>query len=312
MLDRDREEKLEEIGRRLKLERPLAFVDLETTGTAVDRDRIVEIAVITVEPYDREPFRPEPGFAEGAAQGDLFARPAKTAERAYRVTRFHTLVNPGIKIPPEATNVHHISDADVANAPSFAEIATEVVRLVTTADLAGFNLRRFDLRMIAAELARANLWFNPEEARVVDAMSIFHQNEKRDLGAAVRFYCTREHDGHRAEEDVLATIDVLRSQLDRYREKLPTDVHDLDEYCRGRKPDWISSDGKFVWREDAPRISFGKHNGKTLQVLAKEDPGYLRWLAEDKKREFADDTRKIAGEALQGSFPMAPAIRKKA
>lgn len=305
MLDRDREEKLLDIARRLKLERPLAFVDLETTGTAVDRDRIVEIAILSVEPYDREPFRPEPGFGEGQIQGDLFARPARAPQRDYRVVRFHSLVNPGLPIPPEASAVHHISDADVKDAPTFAEIATDVVRLLAHADLSGFNLRRFDLKMIAAELARADLWFNPEEARVVDAMSIFHQREKRDLEAAVRFYCGRGHDGHRAEEDVLATIDVLRAQLDRYGD-LPSDVADLDEYCRGRKPDWLTSDGKFVWRESAPRISFGKHNGKTLQALAKEDPGYLKWLAEDRKREFADDTRKIAADALQGSFPLTP------
>jgi DNA polymerase III subunit epsilon len=312
MLDREREEALKEIARRLKLERPLAFLDLETTGTAVDRDRIVEIAVVTVEPYDLEPFAPEPGFVEDQMQGSLFARPATAPKRDYRVRRFHSLVNPGIPIPPEATAVHHIGDADVKDAPLFTEIATEVVGLVTQVDLAGFNLRRFDLKMIAAELARASLWFNPEEARVVDAMSIFHQNEKRDLGAAVRFYCSRGHDGHRAEEDVLATIDVLRAQLDRYREVLPVEMHDLDEYCRGRKPDWLSSDGKFVWRENAARISFGKHNGKSLETLAKEDPGYLRWIADDRKREFADDTRKLAGGALQGQFPLEPAARKRA
>ena len=312
VVDRKREEALVEIARRLQLERPLAFLDLETTGTAVDRDRIVEIAVISVEPYEREPFHPEPGFVEDGPQGNLFARPASAPKRDYRVTRFHTLVNPGTPIPEAASAVHHISDADVKDAPSFEEIAMDVARLLTHADLAGFNLRRFDLKMIAAELARANLWFNPEEARVVDAMSIFHRNEKRDLEAAVRFYCERGHDGHRAEEDVLATIDVLRAQLDRYAEQLPTDISDLDEYCRGRKPDWLSSDGKFVWREGAARISFGKHNGKSLQILSKEDPGYLRWIAEDRKRDFADDTRQLAAAALQGQFPLEPALKKRA
>lgn len=310
MLDRAREDALKEIARRLKLERPLAFLDLETTGTAVDRDRIVEISVISVEPFDAEPFQPEPGFVEDGPQGSLFARPASAPRRDYRVTRFHSLVNPGVPIPAEATAVHHIGDADVKDAPRFEEIAMEVSALLTHADLAGFNLRRFDLKMLAAELSRANLWFNPEEARVVDAMSIFHQNEKRDLEAAVKFYCQRGHDGHRAEEDVLATIDVLRAQLDRYADRLPTEIHDLDEYCRGRKPDWLSSDGKFVWREGAPRISFGKHNGKTLQALAKEDPSYLKWIAEDRNRAFADDTRKLAGSALQGTFPLEPAKKR--
>ena len=306
MIDSIREERLKELGRHLKVERPLAVVDLETTGTSTDRDRIVEIAIVWVAPVDRPGMVIAPGFDDGP-QGSLFALPLQT-ERDYEVRRFHTLVNPEVPIPPEATAVHHISNDDVKDAPIFREIASEVARILVESDLAGFNLRRFDLKMIAAELARAEIWFNPEEARVLDAMSIFHQNEKRDLEAAVRFYCAKDHHGHRAEEDVLATIDVLAAQFVRYADRLPTAIRDLDEYCRGRKPDWVSSDGKFVWRDGAPRISFGKHNGKTLQVLAKEDPGYLKWIAD--KAEFSEDTKRIAGDALQGQFPLEPAKRR--
>jgi DNA polymerase-3 subunit epsilon len=156
--------------------------------------------------------------------------------------------------------------------------------------------------MSAAEFARANVWFNPEECRVIDAMSIFHAMEKRDLEAAVRFYCSRKHHGHRAEEDVLATVDVLHAQLARY-EELPQDVVGLDDFCRPRHPDWLTADGKIAWKDGAPRITFGKHNGKSLQQLSREAPDYLRWLID---KDFAEDMKKIAEEALQGRFPDPP------
>lgn len=263
--------RLKDLASRLEITRPLAFLDLETTGTSVDRDRIVEVAVILVDPDGK-------------------------------TRRFQTLVNPGVPIPADATAVHGISEEDVRDQPFFKEIAGQLARDLATCDLVGFNLRKFDLMMLAAEFARANVWFNPDEARVVDAMRIFHHYEKRDLEAAVRFYCSRKHHGHRAEEDVLATIDVLHAQLQRY-EDLPQDVIALDELCRGTKPDWLTKDGRVAWRNGAPRITFGKHNGKSLQELAKEAPDYLRWLVD---KDFPEDTKRIAIDALQGVFPAAP------
>jgi len=270
-----REARLRDLALRLKIDRPLAFVDLETTGTNAERDRILEIAVLMVSP-DR------------------------------KVTRFRSLINPGIPIPAEASAIHGIGDAEVAEAPAFAEVAAQLARDLSGADLVGFNLRRFDLRMLAAELARAGVWFNPEEARVIDAMSIFHAMERRDLESAVRFYCARRHHGHRAEEDVLATIDVLHAQLARYQD-LPADVGGLDELCRARHPDWLTADGKIAWRDGAARVTFGRHNGKSLNELAKGQPDYLHWLLD---RDFPEGVKKIAEDALQGRFPEAP--RKKA
>lgn len=266
-----REERLREIADRLAIQRPLAFLDLETTGTSVERDRIVEVSVIIVAPGGR-------------------------------VTRFASLVNPGVPIPEGATEVHGIGDDDVQGAPFFSDFAPQLARDLAACDLCGFNLRRFDLKLLAAEFARADVWFNPDEARVVDAMTIFHLNEKRDLEAAVKFYCSRQHHGHRAEEDVLATIDVLHAQVMRY-EELPKDVPGLDTYCRGTKPDWLSKDGRIAWRDGAARITFGKHNGKSLQDIAKEFPDYLRWIAD---KDFPEDTKRIAMNALQGVFPMMP------
>ena len=266
-----REARLRDLAERLAITRPLAFLDLETTGTSPERDRILEIAVLMVSPGGR-------------------------------ITRFSSLVNPGIPIPPEATAVHGISQEEVADKPAFGEIAGQLARDLASCDLVGFNLRRFDLRMLSAEFARASVWFNPEEARVVDAMSIFHAMEKRDLESAVRFYCGRRHHGHRAEEDVLATVDVLHAQVARY-EELPRDVVGLDDFCRPKHPDWLTPDGRIVWKEGAARIAFGKHNGKSLKDLAKEAPDYLRWLID---KDFPEEVKKIAENALQGTFPAAP------
>lgn len=259
---------MRDIARRLKITRPLCFLDLETTGTSVESDRILEVAWVSVHPDAR-------------------------------VKRFRSLVNPEMKIPAEATAVHGIGDEHVADQPKFRDIAVELARYLTNWDLAGYNLRRFDLKMLSAEFARCDIKFNAEDAIVLDAMSIYQRNERRDLEAAVKFYCDRPHHGHRAEEDVVATIEVFQRQLDRYVE-LPTDVAKLDDYCRHRQPDWLTNDGKIAWRDGAPRITFGKYKGKSLQELASEDPGYLRWIAD---KDFSEQTKDLAEDALQGRFP---------
>lgn len=262
---------LRDIARRLKISRPLCFLDLETTGTVPEADRIIEIAWIAIHP-------------------DL------------RVKRYRTFVNPGIPIPPESTAVHGIREEDVAGAPPFSQIAPEIHRFLVNWDLAGYNVRRYDLKMLQAEFARCGLKYSAEDAVVIDVMSIYQRNERRDLEAAVRFYCDRVHHGHRAEEDVAATLEVFQRQLERYVE-LPVDVQRLDEYCRNKQPDWLTVDGKVAWRDGAPRITFGKYKGRSLQELAAEDPGYLRWIVD---KDFSEQTRKLAEDALQGKFPFPP------
>ena len=148
--------------RHLQLERPLAVLDTETTGVDPLTDRIVELAVVRLDP-------------DGAAR------------------RYRRLVDPGVPIPPAATAVHGIADADVAGRPRFAAIADRLARRLDGCDLAGFNLRRFDLPLLAAEFARAGVAFDPADRAVVDAQQIYHAREPRDLAAAVRFYCGREH-----------------------------------------------------------------------------------------------------------------------
>lgn len=260
------------LAKRLRLVRPLAFIDLETTGISCQVDRIVEIAVVVVQP-------------DGG------------------VIRWNHLVQPGRPIPPEATTVHGIGDPDVRDAPRFEALAGELVRLLDGCDFGGYNVGRFDLKMLAAELARAGVPFDVSKSRVVDAMTIYHKNERRDLDAAVRFYCGRNHaGGHRASADIEATIEVLAAELDRYA-GLPRDVEALADYCDGRQPDWLTSDGKIAWRDGAARLTFGKHAGKSLQTLATEEPAYLRWVTE---QTFPADFKGVIEKALDGEFPSAP------
>ncbi len=218
----------------LRLARPIVFFDLETTGTDPAWDRIVEIAVLRIEPDGRSEVR---------------------ARR----------VNPERPIPPEATAVHGIRDEDVREAPTFRQIARSLLAFIGDADLAGYNLRRFDLPLLERELRACGLDLGVSRRWVVDVMTIFHKKEPRDLEAAVRFYLRREHEGaHGAEADVLAAAEVLDAQLAVY-EDLPRTVDELARWCAaGRGP--VAADrlpsGDGQQSEPAPRGSGGGSTGR--------------------------------------------------
>ena len=248
----------------LCLERPLALFDLETTGIDPARDKIVEIAVLRIEP-------------DGS-----------------RVSRCRR-VNPEQPIPPAATAVHGIRDEDVQEEPPFRRIAKGVLDLLQGADLAGFNVWRFDVPLLQRELQECGLDLEPGQRRVVDAMTIFHGKEPRDLAAAVRFYLGREHEGaHGAEADLEATLEVLDAQLERYPD-LPRSVEELD--TTRRQPGAVDSAGKFVRRENHVVFAFGKHQGRPLAEVAEESPDYLQWIL---KTDFPDDAKNLVRQALDG------------
>jgi DNA polymerase-3 subunit epsilon len=269
-VDEPSDQLLAELSQRLKLEAPLTFLDLETTGIFPETDRVVEIAAITLHP-DR------------------------------RVVRYQTFVNPEMPIPSGATKVHGITDDDVRAAPTFRTLSRGLHRALTGRDIAGFNVGRYDLRLLAAEFRRVGKVYDPEQVRVVDVMRIYHRNEPRDLGAAVSFYLGQPHTGHRATVDVAATISVLGAQLARYA--LPVTVAELEAYCRNQSPDWLTRDGRIAWRDELPCITFGRYAGLSLQILASEQPDYLRWILEN---EFAADVKRLIYEALEGRFPTTP------
>ena len=203
----------------LKFSKPIVFFDLEATGINVMRDRIVEICVIKIEPGDK--------------------RTVKTR-----------LINPGIPIPAEATAIHGISNEDIKNEPSFKQVSKSFFEFLEGCDLSGYNLLRFDIPMLTEEFKRCGLTFSTKDCKVIDVQRIFHKREPRDLSAAVKFYCNRNHeDAHGSEPDAQATIDVLEGQLEKYTD-LPRTVDELDEYCNPHNPNFIDRDGKLKWNDE--------------------------------------------------------------
>ncbi|HSM61621.1 MAG TPA: 3'-5' exonuclease [Longimicrobiales bacterium] len=255
------------------LVRPLVFFDLETTGLHMRNDRIVELALIKVTP-----------------QGDVLER----------VRRF----NPGIPIPPEATAVHGITDADVADEAPFCLRARALYDHQEACDLAGFNIRRFDLAMLVAEFARCGIRFDLTDRRIIDVQNIFHREEPRDLSAAARFYLGREHEeAHTALGDIRTSAAVLAAQLSRYPH-VPRDLDGLHAYCEEYAPLLTEVDRWFSSGEDGRVFRRGKHRGRPLEEVAAVEPDYLRWMlgAEDMDEEVLDLVR----GALERAAPSIP------
>jgi len=241
----------------LELERPIIFFDLETTGTSVTRDRIVELCAIKLHP-------------DGTRE------------------ECHHLINPSIPIPAGATAVHGITNEMVAGKPLFRELATGLADFFQHSDLGGYNIRRFDVPLLMEEFHRVKKYpVNIHEVKVVDAMAIFHSKEKRDLSAALKFYCQREHEqAHSAKADVLATIDILKQQLVRYDDLSPDTAFLHDYLASGNTIDFS---GRFRRDENGEIIfNFGKHFGKA----ACRETSYLKWMFEE--GDFAVDTKMVA------------------
>lgn len=248
----------------LVLDRPLAVLDLETTGTDPVSDRICEISVLKLH-----------------VAGEFVLKTCR--------------INPGIPIPPTATAVHGITDADVADKPTFARIADRLVAFLEGCDLCGYNLIRYDLRLLLNEFARCGVSFPVHGRCLIDPCRIYHDRERRDLTAALRFYCGIEHEGaHGAEADVKATVAILDAQVSRY-EDLPKTVGGLHEQLRDPKAVDL---GEFFARRDDGGIVFakGKYKGQSLDEIARLKPDYLGWML---GADFLDDAKKFARDALE-------------
>ena len=252
----------------LKLHKPLCVFDLETTGVQVAKDRIVEISILKVNPDA--------------------SRESKT-----------WLVNPGMPIPPETSAIHGITDEKVKDAPTFKEIASKVMDMIAGTDLGGFNSNRFDVPLLAEELLRAGFDFDLSKFKLVDAQTIFHKMEPRNLTAAYQFYCKKELvNAHSAEADVLATFEVLDAQVGHY-DDLPNDIASLSE---------ISSHHKFADlagfiafdKEDKETFTFGKYKGKRVKEVFQKDLGYYGWI---QNADFPLYTKKVlTGIQLRSKF----------
>jgi len=230
----------------LKLSKPICFFDLETTGINISTDRIVEIAILKV-------------FPDG-----------KEVSKSW-------LVNPEMPIPAEVTKIHGISDADVADKPTFKELAKEIHSIIKDSDLGGFNSNRFDIPLLAEELLRSDVDFEMCNCQAVDVQTIFHKMEQRTLEAAYKFYCDKDlNNAHSAEADTMATYEVLKAQVERY-EELENDIKFLSEFSARKK--FADFAGFIIFNKKGEEcFSFGKHKGKTVQEVLEAEPGYFGWL----------------------------------
>ena len=245
----------------LKLVRPLAFVDLETTGTNFAKDRIVEIAVLKLMP-----------------DGNMHEK--------------ETRVNPRMPIPPAVTALHGISDDDIKDAPAFDQIAKTYFLFLDECDLAGFNSTRFDFPILLEEFHRAGIIFDVSSRKFVDVQRIYHNLEPRNLTAAYKYYCNKElMNAHNAMSDVKATFEVLKAQLDRYPAALQNSVDFLHDFSKDG--DFVDLGKRMYFDNGNEMFNFGKHKGKAVVEVFKIEPSYYDWLL---KGEFPLDFKeKIRG-----------------
>ena len=246
---------------KLNLKRPLVFFDLETTGVDTAKDRIVEISMVKVMPDGEEIVR----------------------------TR---LINPQMHIPEDATAIHGITDEDVKDQPTFAQIAKSLYKFIEGCDFGGFNSNRFDLPMLVEEFLRAGVDVDFKSRKFIDVQNIFHKMEQRTLVAAYKFYCDKDlTDAHSAEADTRATYEVLKAQLDRYTE-LQNDVTALAEFsARGETADYA---GRIGFNEKGEEIfNFGKYKGVKVSEVFQREPSYYDWMM---KGDFPLYTKKVITE----------------
>lgn len=242
----------------LKLHKPLCVFDLETTGTNIFKDRIVEICVLKVNP---------------------------DASRESKLWR----VNPEMPIPKESSLVHGIWDEDVADAPTFKEIAPKVMEMIKDSDLGGFNSNRFDIPLLAEEFLRVGIDFDFTKHKAIDAQAIFHKKEPRNLSAAYQFYCGKSlENAHSAEADTLATFEVIDAQVGKY-EDLPNDINALSEFSSHNK--FADLAGFVAYNQQGVEIfTFGKYKGQVVKEVFQKDIGYFGWI---QNAEFPLYTKKV-------------------
>ena len=244
---------------KLNLKNPLVFFDLETTGTNINSDRIVEICYLKVYPNGNEE--------------------SKTMR-----------INPEMHIPEASSAVHGIYDADVANCPTFKEVAKNIANDIEGCDLAGFNSNRFDIPLLAEEFLRAGVDIYMIKRKFIDVQVIFHKLEQRTLSAAYKFYCDKNlEDAHTAEADTRATYEVLMAQLDHYPDVLENDMKFLADYSSYNKN--VDFAGRIVYNEQGVEVfNFGKYKGMPVAEILKKDIGYFGWLMQG---DFTLNTKNV-------------------
>ena len=244
---------------KLNLKNPLVFFDLETTGTNINSDRIVEICYLKVYPNGNEE--------------------SKTLR-----------INPEMHIPEASSAIHGIYDADVADCPTFKDVAKKIAADIEGCDLAGFNSNRFDIPLLVEEFLRADVDIDLMKRKFVDVQVIYHKLEQRTLSAAYKFYCGKNlEDAHTAEADTRATYEVLKAQLDHYPEVLENDIAFLSNYSSYNKN--VDFAGRIVYNEQGVEVfNFGKYKGMSVAEVLKKDMGYYGWIMQG---DFTLNTKNV-------------------
>lgn len=246
----------------LNLSRPIAFFDLETTGVDPAKDRIVEIAVIKLNP-------------DGSKE------------------KYIKRINPEMPIPASSTEIHGITDDDVKDAPTFRQVAHELKTFLSNCDLGGYNSNKFDIPALVEEFLRAGININFRERKLVDVQHIFYRKEPRTLSAAYAFYCSKElKNAHNAEADVVATIDVLEAQLDKYAD-IENSIHALHEFSGS--DDMVDYARRILLKDGVPVFNFGKHKGRPVEDVFRKEPQYYDWMMQ---ADFTLDTKQVISDIL--------------
>ncbi len=250
----------------LQLTKPLAFIDLETTGVNLGTDRIIEIAIVKQLPDGTRSVK-------------------------------RKLINPGMPIPKASTDVHGITDEMVKDAPHFKQLAQELKQFLDGCDLAGYNSNRFDIPLLVEEFLRAEVEFDMKGRKMLDVQQIFYKMEPRTLSAAYQFYCQKSlENAHSAEVDATATLEILSAQLERY----PTLGSNLDSIVKTIGEEQIIDFARrFVWENGVEVFNFGKFKGKPVAEVLKSEPQYYDWMM---KGDFPQHTKNKLTEIFTRSM----------
>ncbi|MFI3278746.1 MAG: 3'-5' exonuclease [Rikenellaceae bacterium] len=246
---------------KLDLKRPIIFFDLETTGVDTSKDRIVELSMVKIMP---------------------------DAEKIIKTRR----INPEMPIPPGATAIHGISDDDVKDCPTFAQIAKSLDQFIAGCDFGGFNSNRFDIPLLVEEFMRVGIDVDFKRRKFIDVQNIFHKLEQRTLVAAYKFYCGKDlSNAHSAEADTMATYEVLLAQIEKYDE-LENNIDKLAEFSsRNESADFA---GRIIYNEAGVEVfSFGKHRGEEVAKVFEKEPSYYAWMMNG---DFPLYTKKVITE----------------
>ncbi len=257
---------------KLKLTKPLAFIDLETTGTNIVKDKIIEICILKIMPDGSEQIRTD-------------------------------RINPEIIIPDEVIAIHGITNEDVKNEPVFKDLAQDLYTYIADCDLAGYNSNRFDIPMLIEEFLRAGIDFSLKKRKLIDVQNIFHKMEPRTLKAAYKFYCQKDLiNAHSAEADTVATYEILKAQIHKYQGReyadpegnisfpIANDMNALSDFSYNKKN--VDLVGHFVYNKAGLEVfNFGKHKNQSVEEVFQKEPSYYDWMM---KSDFPLSTKNIA------------------